>query len=238
MAFLISPRSSDRQLDSNRADVLIEPFQLARAGNGHDPGFLRQQPGQCNLCRGGILLFGDLLKQFHHARLALIASGVKRGLRLRMSVLSKVVFSSILPVRYPRPSGLYGTSPMPSSSQVGRTDFFDLSPPDRIFALQGSDRLNGMGAADLVGIRFGQTKVLDLACLNQILDRASHIFHRHIWIGTVLVEQVDDFDSQALERSLSHPLDLLWAAIHPNAGTAVPFLRASSQTSWRSPPVP
>jgi hypothetical protein len=37
---------------------------------------------------------------------ALIASGVKQGLRLRISELSKVVFSSTLPVRYPRPSEL------------------------------------------------------------------------------------------------------------------------------------
>ena len=48
------------------------------------------------------------------------ASGVKRGTVLRKSVLSKVVFSSILPVRKPLPSGLKGTKPIPSSSRVGR----------------------------------------------------------------------------------------------------------------------
>ena len=48
------------------------------------------------------------------------ASGVKRGTMLRKSVLSKVVFSSILPVRKPLPSGLNGTKPIPSSSSVGR----------------------------------------------------------------------------------------------------------------------
>ena len=47
-------------------------------------------------------------------------SAEKRGTVLRKSVLSKVVVSSILPVRNPLPSGLNGTKPMPSSSRVGR----------------------------------------------------------------------------------------------------------------------
>ena len=55
-------------------------------------------------------------------RFDLIASGVNRGLWLRISALAKVVVSSILPVRYPRPSGLNGTKPIPNSSQVGRID--------------------------------------------------------------------------------------------------------------------
>jgi len=51
---------------------------------------------------------------------ALRASGLKRGMVLRMSELSKEVASLILPVRKPLPSGLKGTKPIPSSSRVGR----------------------------------------------------------------------------------------------------------------------
>ncbi|MNJ79594.1 hypothetical protein D3C77_776650 [compost metagenome] len=50
---------------------------------------------------------------------ALRASGVKRGTLLRKSVGSNFVFSSILPVRKPAPSGLKGTKPILSSSSVG-----------------------------------------------------------------------------------------------------------------------
>jgi len=46
-------------------------------------------------------------------------SGVKRGTEARKSPLAKVVVSSIFPVRKPRPSGLNGTRPMPSSSRTG-----------------------------------------------------------------------------------------------------------------------
>jgi len=45
---------------------------------------------------------------------------VKRGTTLRKSVDSKVVLSSIVPVRNPLPSGLNGTKPMCSSSSVGK----------------------------------------------------------------------------------------------------------------------
>ena len=50
-----------RQLDVDRAQVLIQSFEAARAGDRRDPGFLRQQPGQRDLRRGGALRRGDAL---------------------------------------------------------------------------------------------------------------------------------------------------------------------------------
>ena len=63
---------------------------------------------------------------------------------------------------------------------------------------------------------FGQPEMLDLACLDQILHRPGHIFDGHVRVGPVLVKQIDGLDPQALERSLGHPLDLLWPAVQPN----------------------
>ncbi len=51
-----------------------------------------------------------------NAWFALRASGVKRGIVLRMSTFSNFVFSSIFPVRNPLPRGLNGTKPILSSS--------------------------------------------------------------------------------------------------------------------------
>src|SRR5215469_11887030 len=47
-------------------------------------------------------------------------SGRKRGMVLRKSVLSNFVSGVIFPVRNPLPSGLYGTKPMPSSSELAQ----------------------------------------------------------------------------------------------------------------------
>ena len=48
------------------------------------------------------------------------ASAESRGTTLRKSSLANVVLSVIVPVRNPFPSGLNGTSPMPSSSSTAR----------------------------------------------------------------------------------------------------------------------
>src|SRR4030095_443260 len=56
-------------------------------------------------------------------RFVFLASGEKRGTTFRKSELSNFVFSSIFPVRNPLPSGLKGTKPIPSSSNVGNSSF-------------------------------------------------------------------------------------------------------------------
>lgn len=47
-----------RKLYVNRADVLLQAVPLRRAWNRHDPGLLSKNPGECDLSRRGILLFG------------------------------------------------------------------------------------------------------------------------------------------------------------------------------------
>ncbi len=152
------------QFDRRRTDVFLEAMQLRRARNGHDPRLPRQQPGQRDL-RAGLRACRrrSLPSSWTTAWLALRASGAKRGTMLRKSLASKVVFSSIAPVRKPLPSGLKGTKPMPSSSQHRQHLRLRLAPPQRIFALQGRDRLNRMGAADGCGAGFGQAEMPDLA---------------------------------------------------------------------------
>jgi hypothetical protein len=67
---------------------------------------LDQQPSQRNLGRCRPLPLCDGAEQIDQGLIRLQASGVKRGRVLRKSVLSKVVFASIFPVRNPLPSGL------------------------------------------------------------------------------------------------------------------------------------
>ena len=49
------------------------------------------------------------------------ASPANRGIRMtRTSVAARSVGLVMVPVRNPRPSGLYGTNPIPNSRSVGR----------------------------------------------------------------------------------------------------------------------
>src|SRR5882762_9841848 len=143
---------------------------------------------------------------------ALRASGVKRGSVLRKSVRSNVVFSLILPVRKPLPSGLYGTKPMPSCSSVGNTSFSGPCP-QRVFALNRSHRLYGVRTPDRLHARLGEAEVPDLSLLDQFLHGAGHVFDRHVGIDAMLVEEIDDVDLESLQRALGDLLDVFGAAL-------------------------
>jgi hypothetical protein len=122
-------------------------------------------------------------------------------------------------------SGIYiaGSGIFPGETTLGGLDAFvrkyDLdgnevwTQSDRVFALQGGERLHCMGAADGGRIRFGEAEVLDLPFLDQILDGAGHVLDGDVGIGAMLVEEIDGFDAQPLERFLGDPLDLLWTTV-------------------------
>ena len=83
---------------------------------------------------------------------------------------------------------------MPSSSRVGSTSVFRASPPQRVFALDGSDRLDGVGATDRLHSCFRKAEVLHLAFPNQVLHRSRHVFDGHVRVNAVLIEQIDGLD--------------------------------------------
>ena len=89
---------------------------------------------------------------------------------------------------------------MPSSSSVGMIFVFGLAPPERVFALQRGDGLDGVGAADGLRAGFGQAEVPDLACCDQVLHGAGDVFDGHVGVDAVLIEEIDGVDLQALER--------------------------------------
>lgn len=98
------PQVVGRQLDRCRPKVLFQPVPLRRTRDGDDPRLLAERPGQRD--RGGrhLLPLGDLAEQFNQGLVRSPILGVKRGMVLRKSVRSSLVFSSILPARKPLPT--------------------------------------------------------------------------------------------------------------------------------------
>ena len=144
---------------------------------------------------------------------ALRASGVKRGTMLRKSVLSNEVFSSILPVRKPLPSGLKGTKPMPSSSSVGSTSASGSRHHSEYSLCERRDRLDGVRAADRLHAGLREAEVLDLALADQVLHGAGDVLDRHVRVDAVLIEEVDAVDLEPLERAVGDLLDVLGPAV-------------------------
>jgi len=90
---------------------------------------------------------------------------------------------------------------------------FRLAPPQRVFALERSHRLDGVRAADGLRASFGHPKVLHLALQNQILHRARHIFNRHVRVNAMLIEQINDIHFEPLERAFDGLFDVRRLAV-------------------------
>jgi hypothetical protein len=90
-----------------------------------------------------------------------------------------------------------------------------------VFALDRSDRLDGVGATDRLHSCFRKAEVLNLAFLNQVLHRPRHVFDRHLRVNSVLIEQIDGIDLESLERALCGLLDVFrptiqgWRTLSP-----------------------
>jgi hypothetical protein len=69
-----------------------------------------------------------------------------------------------------------------------------------------------------------KAEVVDLACADQVLDRAGHVLDRHVRVDPVLVEQVDAVGLEPLERGVGDLPDPLRPAVHARLG--IPVLEA------------
>ena len=184
-------------------------MQLGGAGDRHDPGLLRQQPGERDLRRRRLLSAAMSAEQIDQ-RLVCLA-GLRREARDDVAEVGAVERRVLV--------DRAGEKSLAERAEGNEADaeflerrqdlLFGLAPPQRILALQRRDRLHRMGAADRLHAGFGQAEVLDLALLDQVLHRAGHVFDRHVRIDAVLVEEIDALGPQPLERGLG---DLLGCA--------------------------
>jgi hypothetical protein len=95
-----------------------------------------------------------------------------------------------------------------------RQDFrFGISRPERVFALDGSHRLDGVRPSDRLCAGFGESEVFDFAFRDQVSHGAGHLLDRDARVDAMLIEQVDAVGPQTHERSLGHMPDVLWAAV-------------------------
>src|SRR5215203_4746563 len=124
------------------------------------------------------------------------ASGVKRGMLLRISLLSNVVVSSILPVRKPLPNGLKGTKPMSSSSSSGRISASG-SRHHSEYSLWSA--VTGCTAcARSLNACLREPEVLYLPLRDELLHGSRDIFDRHVRVDAMLVEHVNGLYPQPL----------------------------------------
>jgi hypothetical protein len=188
-------------------------MQLRGAWDRNNPRLLGQQPGECYLSRRRLLPFGDLAKQ------------INQGL-IRFPSLRRKAGEGVAEVGTVKRSGLVDVSREEALAQraiwneadfeflEGRQHFrFRASPPQRVFALDRSHRLDGVCATDRLHACFRKAEVLNLIFLNQVLHRPRNVFDWHVRVNAVLIEQINGVDLEPLERALGGLLDVLRPAV-------------------------
>ena len=84
---------------------------------------------------------------------------------------------------------------------------------ERIFGLNGRNRLNRMSLADRARTRLGETEVQDFTFLDEVLDCTGDILDRHVRIDPMLIVEINMIGPEPLEGCLDDPLDTLRSAV-------------------------
>ena len=160
-------------------------------------------------CAGVALCLSPMLRSRSiSAWLASRASGAKRGILLRKSLLCQ------------RGAGvdLAGQEALAERAEGHEADAelfkrrddlgFGFAGPQRVLALQRGHRLHRVGPTDRVGAGFGQAEVADLALGDEVLHGPGDVLHRHIGIDPVLVVEVDVVGPEPPEAALDGAPDL------------------------------
>src|ERR1051326_1333820 len=112
-----------------------------------------------------------------------------------------------------------------------------LPPPgrdkQRVFALHGRHRLDGMGAADCVNARLRKAKIFNFAFRDQLLDRACNLLNRYGGINAMLIEDVDDLSLEAFKRGFCYFPDVFRLAVEGLHGARPSSNRCRNRTWWR-----
>src|SRR5262245_25408876 len=70
-----------------------------------------------------------------------------------------------------------------------------------------------MSSSDRRRARLGETEMAHFALFDQIAHRSGYVLDGDIRINTMLIEQIDRLETQALERSICNCADVLGATV-------------------------
>src|ERR1039457_2697776 len=162
-------------------------MQLCGAWDRYNPRLLGQQPRKCDLSRCRLLPFRDSAEQINERLIRL--ESLRREARQRAAEVGTVELRIFVDLAREEALAQGAVRDKADSEFLkGRDDFLLQSPrPQRIFALESSDRLDCVCATDGLHSGFGKAEVLDLAFLNQVLHGSSDVFNRHGRVNPMLI---------------------------------------------------
>ena len=181
----------------------LEAGELGGAGDGDDlaaaAGVLGEEPGECDLGGGGVLVAGDGFEQVDEGAVGLHGVGGEAGEGAAEVVAGERCGLVDFACEEAFAEGAVGDE-ADAELFEGRDDLgFGAAPPEGVLVLEGGDGLDGVGAADGLDAGFGEAEVLDLAFGDELLDGAGDVFDGDLGVDAVLVEEIDVVGLEALE---------------------------------------
>ena len=135
------PQIVGRQFDRNGPDIFLQPVRLRGPGDRNNPGLLGKQPGERDLSGGRFLPFRDPGQQIDHCLIRF--PSLRRKARDNVAEVGAVERGVLV--------DLAGEEAFAQGAERNEpdTEFFEsrqqfrfrLAPPQRVFALERSDRL-------------------------------------------------------------------------------------------------
>ena len=143
------------QLECCCAQVLLKTLQLRGARDWNDPGLLSEQPGECKLRGGRVLACGDFDQEVYQSLVC--PPGLRRETRDDISEVRAAEGSVLvdLPGEETFAEGAKRNKANAEFLECWQHGDFRFSPPQRVFTLHGSDRLNRVSATNRLHPRFG-----------------------------------------------------------------------------------
>src|SRR5439155_20888353 len=196
-------------------------MELRGARDWNNPRLLCKQPRERDLSRCRLLAFCDLAEQIDQCLIRF--SRLRRKARKRVAKVRTIERRIFVHLSRAKASAQRTVRNKTDSQFLERRQqlVLRLSPPQRVLALDCCDRFHCVRATDRLRSGFRKAEVFDLTFVNQFLHRSSYLFDRHVWVNTVLIEQIDNIGPKSLERSFSDLFDVLWPAVNANWRTAV-----------------
>src|SRR5262249_25959660 len=129
------------ELDRNGADVLVEALELPAAGDRHNPRLLCQQPGQCDLGWRRAFLRANLGEQVNHNLIRF--DGLWRKAWIAAAYIGAVERGALVDLAGEIPPAERAVGHKPNTQLLTSWQHlrFNISPPQRVLALQRRDGL-------------------------------------------------------------------------------------------------
>ena len=99
---------------------------------------------------------------------------------------------------------------------------FGIPGPQRIFRLDGGDRMHGMGAPQRVGRDFRKADRADLPCFDESRQFADGVLDRNRFVDAMHIVEVDVIDPEPLPRAVKGLADVGRAVVEVTAAVVAP----------------